>query len=66
MILSLRMIEGVSIDSFIEKFEENPKIKYQKEIEKLRNQNLISYNNEYIKLTKKGIDFANVVWSEFI
>ena len=66
MILSLRMIEGVSIDSFIEKFEENPKIKYQKEIEKLRNQNLISYNNKYIKLTKKGIDFANVVWSEFI
>lgn len=66
MILGLRMMQGVNVKNFIEKFGENPKIRYQKEIKKLENQNLIVVDEMFIKLTKKGIDFANIVWSEFI
>ena len=66
MILSLRMIEGINIQDFMHKFGENPKIKYEKQINKLEKQNLIFYDKEFIKLTKRGIDFANIVWSEFI
>ena len=39
---------------------------YAKQIEKLTNQGLIKIENGNIKLTDKGIDFANMVWSEFI
>lgn len=66
MILGLRMMKGIDIKTFIEKFEENPKVKYEEEIKKLENQNLIIADDRCIKLTKKGIDFANIVWSEFI
>lgn len=66
MILGLRMINGVNVKRFFERFGKNPKVKYQEEIKKLEKQNLIISDNECIKLTKKGIDFANVVWSEFI
>ena len=66
MILGLRMIKGISINKFTERFGENPKIKYKKELNKLQKENLITTDEHYIKLTKKGIDFANIVWSEFI
>lgn len=28
--------------------------------------NLLEINNKKISLTKRGIDFANIVWEEFI
>ena len=81
-ILGLRKIQGVSIESFIEKFNENPLNLFKDEISKMqksgllkieKNENMckteIKNNTEkncYIKLTTKGIDFANIVWEEFI
>ena len=35
-------------------------------IEKLLKQELIEVENGAIKLSKKGIDLANLVWEEFI
>lgn len=66
MMLKLRTIEGVKIQEYKEKFQENPLFLYRKEIEKLTKQDLIEVDLDNIKLTKKGLDFANEVWEEFV
>jgi len=66
MILGLRKIEGVSIKEYKNKFGENPIFIYKKSLEKLANQTLIEIDGDYIRLTKKGLDFANIVWEEFV
>lgn len=66
MILGLRMIEGINKQVFKEKFSRNVNDVYKKSIEKLINLELISDEKGIIKLTKKGIDFANIVWEEFV
>ena len=66
MLLGLRKIEGVQISKFKEKFVDNPIFLFRKELEKLVNDGLISIDGDYIKLTNKGLDLANIVWEEFI
>ena len=66
MILGLRQIEGVQISKFKEKFVDNPIYLFRKELNKLSEQNLINIDDDYIKLTNKGIDLANLVWEEFV
>ena len=66
MLLNLRKISGVNINRYKEKFGENPLFIFCKELEKLTNQGLIEVNDDNIKLTKKGLDFANLVWEEFV
>lgn len=66
MMLGLRKIEGVQIQAFKSKFGENPIFLYRKELEKLANEELIEVDGDYIKLTNKGIDLANLVWEEFV
>ena len=66
MILGLRMIKGVNEKVFKEKFSKDINDVYKKSIEKLINLELISNEKGIIKLTKKGIDFANIVWEEFV
>ena len=66
MILGLRMIKGVNEQVFKEKFSKDINDIYIKSIEKLINLELISNEKGIIKLTKKGIDFANIVWEEFV
>jgi hypothetical protein len=39
---------------------------FEKEISKMQKMQLLQKTDESIKLTKKGIDFANIVWEEFI
>ena len=66
MILGLRKIKGVQIQEFKNKFGENPIYLYRKELEKLVNEELVEIDGDEIKLTKKGLDFANLVWEEFV
>ena len=66
MILGLRKIEGVNISDFKSKFIENPIFVYRSQLNKLVKQKLIEITENNIKLTKKGLDFANIVWEEFI
>lgn len=66
MMLGLRKIEGVNIQQFKNKFVENPIFIFRKEIEKLVNEELLEVNGNFIKLTKKGLDLANLVWEEFV
>lgn len=66
MLLGLRKLEGVSIIDFKNKFFQNPIDLYNKEVEKLVRQELIQIRKQQIQLTQKGLDFANLVWEEFV
>ena len=66
MLLGLRKIDGVKISDFKEKFVDNPLYIFRNELNKLSCEELIEVNENEIKLTDKGLDLANVVWSEFV
>ncbi len=66
MLLGLRKMEGVSIQRFKKKYVDNPIFLFREEIEKLVNDKLLEVDGDFIRLTNKGIDLANLVWEEFI
>lgn len=66
MMLGLRKIDGISIKEFKAKFIENPIYVYRKQLERLVKQQLLEIEDDSIRLTTKGIDFANLVWEEFV
>ena len=66
IILKLRLIEGINIEEINEKFNINACEKYKEQIEKLMKIALLEKDEKKIRLTKKGLDLANVVWQEFI
>ena len=66
MMLGLRKLNGVSIQEFKEKFAANPIYVFKNELEKLVNEDLLEIDGNYIRLTKRGLDLANLVWEEFV
>lgn len=66
MLLGLRKLQGVSIQKFKTKFVANPVYLYHSKLEKLVREELIEIDGDDIKLTKKGLDLANIVWEEFV
>ncbi|MCI8519619.1 MAG: hypothetical protein HFJ51_06180 [Clostridia bacterium] len=66
MLLGLRMLKGISVQEYKNKFAENPIFVYRKELDKLLKQGLIEVDGNYISLSEKGLDFANIVWEEFV
>jgi oxygen-independent coproporphyrinogen-3 oxidase len=66
MVLGLRKIEGVHISEFKNKFVDNPLYVFRKELNKLTSEDLLIIDDDVIKLTSKGLDFANLVWMEFV
>ena len=66
MMLGLRKIDGIKISEFKQKFNENPIYLFRIELNKLVNKELIEIDEDDIRLTLKGLDYANIVWEEFI
>ena len=66
MLLGLRKIDGIKISKFKNKFGINPIIEFKDKLNKLSKEKLIEIDLDNIKLTKKGIDLANIVWEEFV
>ena len=66
MILGLRMIDGIKIQDFKNKFGENPIFLFREELNKLVSEELIQIDKDQIRLTNRGLDLANVVWEEFV
>ena len=66
MILGLRKIDGIEMKRFQEKFGKDVFEIFEQELEKLQEARLLVVDEETIKLTNRGLDFANVVWSEFV
>ena len=66
MMLGFRKLEGISISEFERKFEINPLFYFRFEISKLEEEELIEVDLDNIRLTKKGLDLANLVFEEFV
>ena len=66
MLLGLRKIDGVSVSKFKEEFGENPIYLFRNELQKLVENGLLVVDLDNIRLTNKGLDFANLVWEEFV
>ena len=62
--LGLRMIDGVTINKYIEKYQSNPFDDFK--IQELINKGLLMLDNEYLKLTDLGLEHGNYVFSYFI
>lgn len=66
MMLGFRKLEGISISKFERKFHIHPLFYFRFEISKLEEKGLIEVDLDKICLTKKGLDFANLVFEEFV
>lgn len=66
MLLGLRKIQGVNAKEFEKNFQKNPFVIYKEELTKLITEGLLEIKDDYIKLTNKGLDLANLVWEKFV
>lgn len=64
--MGLRMIKGISLLKFKEKFGVDIKSIYKDVIEKNIKDKLLIINGEFMSLTSKGVELSNVVMSDFI
>ncbi|MCR4649684.1 MAG: radical SAM family heme chaperone HemW [Lachnospiraceae bacterium] len=66
IILGLRMNEGINLAEFEKLFGKSIFEIYQNVINKHENEGLLYIDERNMKLTEKGRDLANYVWSDFI
>ncbi|HOM02464.1 MAG TPA: radical SAM family heme chaperone HemW [Acetivibrio sp.] len=66
MMLGLRLVDGVSIEEFYERFGKNPLEVFRNQIETLSKRGLVTIEQNFIKLTKLGFDLANQAFMEFV
>lgn len=66
MMLGFRKLNGISISEFERKFGIHPLFYFRFEISKLVQEELIEVDLDNIKLTRKGLDLANIVFEEFV
>lgn len=66
MLLGLRMLDGVDIASFKQKFGQNPIYLYKDKLNELVEEGLLVVDLNHIRLTNKGLDLANLVFEEFV
>ncbi len=66
MFLGLRMTKGIKKSDFYNNFNVDINSVYKKEIDKCIKNKLLIEEKDYLRLSKKGIDLSNVVFSEFV
>lgn len=66
MLLGLRMLDGVDIAMFKQKFGQNPIYLYRDSLSELVEEGLVVVDLNHIRLTNKGLDLANLVFGEFV
>ena len=66
MFLGLRLVKGIKKSHFYKEFNVDINDVYKKEIDKFIKNGLLIENGDNLRLSKKGIDLSNVVFSEFI
>ena len=66
MFLGLRMTKGISISKFKEVFDKDIHDVYGAIIDKYVSMKLITEENDYLRLTEKGIDVSNTILSDFL
>ncbi len=66
MMLGLRLIEGIEIDSVIARFGIDPLVHFSDKIAKLDKLGLLVSNGKTMRLTHRGLLLANTVLAEFL
>jgi len=66
MILGLRLTEGIDLDELSSVYRTDVRKKYGKKLADLAERELVELNGSVVRLTKRGMDFANQVFVEFI
>lgn len=66
VIMSLRLRQGISNTDFFERFGYRLEEQFGTRIDRLKKDGLISYENERLKLTEKGLFIADTVMTEFV
>lgn len=66
MFLGLRLMQGVSKEEFQRLFDVPMEEVYGKVIQTYVEQGLLTWNQEYLRLTDAGIDVSNVVMADFL
>lgn len=66
IIMNLRMIKGLNVKDFKEKFKRSIFDIFQNEIEELIITGLLKFKQNHLSLTKKGIFLANEVMQKFV
>lgn len=66
MLFGMRMLDGVDIAVFKQKFGKNPIYLYKDKLNELVEEGLVVVDLNHIRLTNKGLDLANLVFEEFV
>ena len=66
MFLGLRLTEGVDMDAFRARYEEDPLILYEDWIKKMCSEGLLVLNGTHLYLSETGLDLANYVMGGFV
>ena len=66
MILGLRLIDGINTEDFYKKYNQDVFSVFENEINECTEAGLLTSTSKMIKLTTKGLDFANKVFRKFI
>ena len=64
MLLGLRMLRGISIDKYFERFKTYPNMDF--DLDKLYKMGLIEEKNNFIRIKKDKIWVANAIFEEFV
>ena len=66
VVMSLRLRRGISNTDFYERFGYNIEDQFREQIHGLSKDGLVSYEDERLKLTEKGLFIADTVMAEFV
>ena len=66
MFLGLRMMEGVDLKRFEERFGVRAEDLYEEVTATLRSQGLLETEEGHLRLTDRGIEVSNLVMAEFL
>lgn len=66
LMLGLRMLDGVNVDTLRERFGLDLKSLYALHLRRMTDLGLISMEGPYLRLTREGLPLANEVWAGFI
>ena len=66
MFLGLRLLKGVDVAAYEERYGVDPLKRFRFELKKLAGRGLIVYDENSIRLTRKGVALGNLVFEEFV
>lgn len=66
MFLGLRLMDGVDLRRFAQKYGEDPLVSFRESLDKLQKLGLVCLSDHRLRLTRKGLPLANEVFAEFV